>query len=561
MEINRKDVIKKWIQQILRRVIKGKWNYLNFVDSKQNLRKDLIDGKWDQILNQIKLFNFSGETLLDLYELIVQELVEVNETQSANQFFLQMIVPSLQEFKERLLRLDYLIRKPDRLSMNEIYSDNLSKEQRRSKVAQKVINECIEAPQCRLLELIGDSLRHLNANKIIINNKYDLFMGLGNQEQKVTQIGRIEKVIKYSEKMRVNSATFTPDGQNLITGSIDGIIEVWDPIKYQVRNDIEYQVNDQYMMHNNCIINLNANNELLVSLDNNGQLKVWKLKTGKCLKIVESPNPKQIGSVLLGKDPQQVFIASDYIQLFALKSGITQKQFRGHSGLIQSMFQSQEGSRLYTGALDQYFKVWDTHTGEQIYNLKFDTALEKIFYIQGSILICPRGKQIILLNGNFQELKRFHSESETELISCVAQGDFVYGLGQGSLYSYEIKSGKGLKLLKLPGENMQDICIGNNTIFFLKLKIFFKFYMSANQNNSSSYKSQLKVSLSQEKEEAQETLEIIHEMSQILNCGLDRQQLAVLVSMIENGVNPEALALVVNEMKTELNTYKKIHKP
>ncbi|CAD8081150.1 unnamed protein product [Paramecium primaurelia] len=84
--------------------------------------------------------------------------------------------------------------------------------------------------------------------------------------------------------------------------------------------------------------------------------------------------------------------------------------------------------------------------------------------------------------------------------------------------------------------------------------------MSANQNNSSNFKSQLKVSISQEKEEAQETLEIIHEMSQILNCGLDRQQLAVLVSMIENGVNPEALALVVNEMKTELNTYKKIHK-
>ena len=42
-----------------------------------------------------------------------------------------------------------------------------------------MINECIEAPSCRLLELIGDSLRHLNANKIITNNKYDLFMGLG----------------------------------------------------------------------------------------------------------------------------------------------------------------------------------------------------------------------------------------------------------------------------------------------------------------------------------------------------------------------------------------------
>ena len=36
--------------------------------------------------------------------------------------------------------------------------------------------------------------------------------------------------------------------------------------------------------------------------------------------------------------------------------------------------------------------------------------------------------------------------------------------------------------------------------------------------------------------------------------------MAVLVSMIENGVNPEALAMVVNEMKLEVNTYKKVHK-
>ncbi|CAD8045032.1 unnamed protein product [Paramecium primaurelia] len=78
--------------------------------------------------------------------------------------------------------------------------------------------------------------------------------------------------------------------------------------------------------------------------------------------------------------------------------------------------------------------------------------------------------------------------------------------------------------------------------------------------NGSNIKSQMRVSSMSEKEEAQETLEIIQEMSQILNCGLDRQQLAILISMIDNGVNPEALSLVVNEMKTELNTYKKIHK-
>lgn len=55
----------------------------------------------------------------------------------------------------------------------------MRKEERRTKIAEKVISECIEAPACRLLELIGDSLRYLNANRIITYNKYDLFMGFG----------------------------------------------------------------------------------------------------------------------------------------------------------------------------------------------------------------------------------------------------------------------------------------------------------------------------------------------------------------------------------------------
>jgi WD40 repeat protein len=40
--------------------------------------------------------------------------------------------------------------------------------------------------------------------------------------------------------MRVNCATFTPDANSLIIGSIDGIIEVWDPEKLTLRNDLSY---------------------------------------------------------------------------------------------------------------------------------------------------------------------------------------------------------------------------------------------------------------------------------------------------------------------------------
>jgi hypothetical protein len=40
-------------------------------------------------------------------------------------------------------------------------------------------------------------------------------------------------------------------------------------------------------------------------------------------------------------------------------------------------------------------------------------------------------------------------------------------------------------------------------------------------------------------------------MSQILNTGLDKESLTLLVSLCENGVNPEALASVVKELRRE----------
>ncbi|KAF5316602.1 hypothetical protein D9619_006267 [Psilocybe cf. subviscida] len=44
---------------------------------------------------------------------------------------------------------------------------------------------------------------------------------------------------------------------------------------------------------------------------------------------------------------------------------------------------------------------------------------------------------------------------------------------------------------------------------------------------------------------AQETLNILYEISQLLNTQLDKATLATCVGMIENGVNPEALAVRV----------------
>ncbi|RKF81435.1 Mitotic-spindle organizing protein 1 [Golovinomyces cichoracearum] len=53
------------------------------------------------------------------------------------------------------------------------------------------------------------------------------------------------------------------------------------------------------------------------------------------------------------------------------------------------------------------------------------------------------------------------------------------------------------------------------------------------------------------KVQARQVIDIFHEISTLLNVDLDRQTLSICISLIENGVNPEALASVVKKLRNE----------
>ena len=55
---------------------------------------------------------------------------------------------------------------------------------------------------------------------------------------------------------------------------------------------------------------------------------------------------------------------------------------------------------------------------------------------------------------------------------------------------------------------------------------------------------------------ANEALSLVHEISTILDTGLDKETLSILIGLIELGVNPEALAAVVRELRREAAAFK-----
>ncbi len=56
--------------------------------------------------------------------------------------------------------------------------------------------------------------------------------------------------------------------------------------------------------------------------------------------------------------------------------------------------------------------------------------------------------------------------------------------------------------------------------------------------------------------QAQDTMETLMQISELLNTGLDADTLAVCVKLCESGVNPSALAQVIRDLKRESSALK-----
>jgi len=325
---------------------------LNTVDSLDGLMGDINNGRWDMVLQAVSYLSLPDNVQQDLYVQIVLELAEMRELDTANHLIRETapMIAMKQDTPERYLRLEALLKR-NYFDPREAY-DGDPKEKKRSSIAQAISKYVQVAPPSRLLSLVGQAMKwQQHAGILPPNTRIDVFRGVAadaieESEQCPTQIA---KTVKFGTKSHPECATFSPDGQYCVSGSVDGFVEVWDYQTAMLRKDLSYQEEGAFMMHEKAVIGIafSKDSELLATGAQDGQLKIWRVATGQCVRRYEKAHNEGITFISWSKDSSQILTASfDYTaRAHGLKSGKTLKEYRGHTSYVNTAVYSHDGGR------------------------------------------------------------------------------------------------------------------------------------------------------------------------------------------------------------------------
>lgn len=341
----------------------------------------------------------------------------------------------------------------------DLYRGGAIKTQMRAHIAAELKTEISTAPPSRLLAHIGQAMkwqqhqgllppgRHFNvftatAGKVADEdeavphrlvrvgvNKCGWVLDACNNTSTV-QSGQV----RFGAKSYAESAIFTPDGRYLLSGSVDGFVEVWDYELCKLDKSLPYQAEQKMMMHDAAVlaIAISSDSEFLAAATKTGNIKVWKISVGKCARKFLSAHTGAIVSIQFSKDDTQLLTGSHdcTARMHGLRSGRTLKEFSGHASFVNAACFSVDGLSVITGSADGTLKIFDAKSAECLRTIRLpqashagEVAVLAVMPVPrkpGQFLVCDRSSSLKVVSEQGTVLRAFatHPGDESTFACC-----------------------------------------------------------------------------------------------------------------------------------------------
>ncbi|MEO1444714.1 MAG: NB-ARC domain-containing protein, partial [Cyanobacteria bacterium J06635_11] len=237
----------------------------------------------------------------------------------------------------------------------------------------------------------------------------------------------------------VCSVAFSPDGTQLVSGSADRTIRLWDVGTGECLKTLSG--------HGNWVMSVafSPDGTQLVSGSADRTIRLWDVSTGECLNTL-SGHGHGVWSVAFSPDGTQLVSGSAdrTIRLWEVSTGEALKTLKGHEHGVWTVAFSPDGQLLASGSADQTVRLW-TIKGDDVTGECQQTLVGHNNWVW-MVAFSPDGQ--LLASGSADQTVRLWEVRRDEVKRDEAKRDFKKD-GQKSTQKKSKKEGKTQQCLRV----------------------------------------------------------------------------------------------------------------
>jgi WD40 repeat protein/serine/threonine protein kinase len=212
----------------------------------------------------------------------------------------------------------------------------------------------------------------------------------------------------------VTSVAFSPDGQRIVTGSVDQTAKVWEAASGKELLTLKGHGGEIWS------VAFSPDGRRIATGSADQTARVWEAATGRELLTFMGHND-QIHSVAFSPDGQRIVTGSwdKTAKVWEAASGREVLLLTNHSGHLYSAAFSPDGQRIVTGSWDKTAKIWEAASGREVLTL---TNHSGHLY---SAAFSPDGQRVVT-GSDDQTAMVWEAASGRKLANCKGHGNVVF---------------------------------------------------------------------------------------------------------------------------------------